>query len=230
MPAPAEILKEAHRLMRYIADLEARITAGPKALRSAQLALQKQEDVLKKAQEDIKQYKVKILERESAVKQQQQQIDKLDKTSVNNRKEYEAIKTEIASHQKSIKNLEDEALEFMGWIEEKQGQLPTLDKAVQQAKADLARVEKENQEKMGQYAAEQQRAKGELAELEKTLPPEVSQPYQRLVGVKGADALGGVQDRICTACYTEITHQMRNELLQGMFVSCKNCGRMLFIA
>ena len=54
--------------------------------------------------------------------------------------------------------------------------------------------------------------------------------YDRLVAVKGDRAMSLVQDRTCTACYTEITAQNQNDLLQERLVLCKNCGRILYLA
>lgn len=230
MAGPAEILKEAHRLMRYVNDLQGKITGGPKALKSAQNGVQKHEEALKKNQDEIKQYKVRIHEKEVSIKQMKQHIEKLEKTTVANKKEYDAILAEVATVKKSIAGLEDEILETMGWIDDKQARNPDLEKALAQAKAELARVEKENNEKLGRYVEEQQKARTELAEVEKTIPPAILPRYQQLVKALGVDALAGVQDRTCLACYTDITHQMRNELVSGQFVICKNCDRILYVA
>jgi len=229
MAEPAEILKEIHRLMRHVSDLDAKIKGGPRALKAAQGALARHEEALKKSLEEIKQHKVKINDKEVSIKQMQGHIEKLEKAAVGNKKEYDAVKVEVGTVQKAIRGLEDEILELMSWIEEKQGKTPELEKSVQQAKNDLARVEKENQERQGAYIEEQTRARAELAEVEKTTPPTIQSFYQRIVASRGAAAFAGVQDRTCTACYTEITHQMRNELVQGQFVTCKNCDCMLYI-
>jgi predicted nucleic acid-binding Zn-ribbon protein len=230
MSGPAEILKEAHRLMRYLSDLESKIAAGPRAARSAQLALGKQEETLKQLHDDLKHEKVKIHDKEVSVKQQQAHIDKLEKTPVTNKKEYDALKVEVATVQKSIRKLEDEILELMTSIEEKQGQLPELEKAVKDSKGDMSKVEQDNQEKLGRFAEERDKAKAELAELEKQVPPKMESLYTRLVAARGVEALAAVKDRNCLACHTEITQQMRQELLHGQFVVCKNCDRMLYLA
>jgi predicted nucleic acid-binding Zn-ribbon protein len=33
----------------------------------------------------------------------------------------------------------------------------------------------------------------------------------------------------CLACRTDVTAQMRNELLRGMFAVCRSCGRILYV-
>lgn len=230
MPGTAEILKEAHRLMRYVSELDAKLAGGPKSLRSAQLALKRHEDGLKAAQEELKHDKVHIHEKEVSVKQQQQHIEKLEKTSVSNKKEYDALRVEIANVQKSIRGVEDQILELMGAVEEKQTKIPALEKSIQQGKTDLAKIEKENAEKLGRYAAERETAKSQLAEVEKTIPPQIEPRYRQLVAARGVEAMAGVQNRNCLACYTEITQQMQQELVQGQFVVCKNCDRMLYLA
>jgi predicted nucleic acid-binding Zn-ribbon protein len=50
-----------------------------------------------------------------------------------------------------------------------------------------------------------------------------------VVGSLGADALAAVQNRTCSSCYTEITAQQYNELLQQQVVLCKACGRILYL-
>jgi predicted nucleic acid-binding Zn-ribbon protein len=50
-----------------------------------------------------------------------------------------------------------------------------------------------------------------------------------LVAAKGDSAMASVQDRTCSACYTEITAQSQNDLLQERLVFCKNCGRILYL-
>ncbi|MFO0964161.1 MAG: hypothetical protein U0793_01055 [Gemmataceae bacterium] len=230
MSGAAEILKEVHRLMRYISDLETKLAAGPKAARSAQLSLGKQEETLKTVHDELKHYKVRIHERETSIKQQQQHIEKLEKTSVSNKKEYDALRAEVATVQKSIRKLEDEILELMGAVEEKQAKIPELEKAVHQSKGAMSKVEQENQEKQGRYAQERDRAKAELAEVVKNVSPSIEPLFVRLTTARGHDAMAGVQDRTCLACYTEITQQMRQELVHGQFVVCKNCDRMLYLA
>ena len=62
------------------------------------------------------------------------------------------------------------------------------------------------------------------------LPEDVRALYDRLVAAKGDSAMASVQDRTCSACYTEITAQSQNDLLQERLVFCKNCGRILYLA
>ncbi len=229
MAAPAQILKDIHRLRRHIKDLEAKLEQGPKAHRAHQLKVVAAEEALAKAQDGIKHLKVEIHEKEVSVKAVRQNIEKLEKTSVNNKKEYDALRSEIATAQKSIVKLEDEMLEIMGTLEDKTKAIPEGEKALAKAKADAAQFEKEHQQRLDLWSSERDNALKQLAEVEATLAEDVRPHYDRLVTFKKADAISGVQGRICAACYTEVTPQMSNELQRGLFVICKNCGRMLYL-
>jgi predicted nucleic acid-binding Zn-ribbon protein len=49
------------------------------------------------------------------------------------------------------------------------------------------------------------------------------------MAARGADAMAAVENRTCTACYTEITAQNYHELILGQLVVCKSCGRILYL-
>jgi predicted nucleic acid-binding Zn-ribbon protein len=229
MATPAHILKDIHRLKRHIKDLEAKLEQGPKAHKAHQLKVAGAEEVLHKAQDGMKHLKVTIHEKEVSLKAAQQSIDKLEKTPVSNKKEYDALRAEVATAKASIRKLEDEVLEAMAELEDKTKLVPQAEKALQKAKDDAAQFDKDHKERLARWAAERQSALAQLAEVEATLPEDIRAHYDRLVSSKRADAISGVQGRICVTCYTEVTAQMSNELQRGLFVICKNCGRMLYM-
>jgi predicted nucleic acid-binding Zn-ribbon protein len=181
-----------------------------------------------KAQDGIKHLKVRIHEKEVSIKSAQQGIEKLEKTPISNKKEYDALRAEVATAKGSIGKLEDELLEAMGELEDKTRQIPEAEQALRKVKADAQQFEKDHQERLNRWSEERQSALRQLAEVEATIPDAVRAQYDRLVSNKWAEAISGVQNRICVTCYTEVTAQMSNELQRGLFVICKNCGRMLY--
>jgi predicted nucleic acid-binding Zn-ribbon protein len=229
MAAPAHILKDIHRLRRHIRDLEAKLEQGPKAHKAHQLKVAGAEEALHKAQDGMKQLKVKIHEKEVSVKAAQQSIEKLEKTPVSNKKEYDALRAEVATAKASISKLEDDMLEAMAELEDKTKLIPLNENALQKAKNDAAQFDKDHQERLQRWSTERQSALGQLAEVEALLPDDIRAHYGRLVSSKWADVISGVQGRTCVTCYTEVTPQMSNELQRGLFVICKNCGRMLYV-
>jgi predicted nucleic acid-binding Zn-ribbon protein len=228
MATPAQILKDIHRLKRHIKDLEAKLEQGPKAHKAHQLKVSGAEEVLHDAQEAVKHLKVKIHEKEVSIKASQQGIEKLEKTPVSNKKEYDALRIEVATANKSIRKLEDEILEAMAELEDKTKLIPETEKALQKAKADAAQFDKDHQERLTRWAEDRRTAFEQLGEVEATLPEDLRIIYDRMVGAKWADPISAVHGRICATCYTEVTPQMSNELQRGLFVICRVCGRMLY--
>ncbi|HZZ80666.1 MAG TPA: C4-type zinc ribbon domain-containing protein [Gemmataceae bacterium] len=231
MPGPAAILKQLHHLRQHAAELEERIASAPRQHTVQQKKLANQEDAFKAAQENLKRMQLDIREKEGSVKATQTQIKKYEKQldEAANKKEYDTLKSEIASEQAHISKLEDEILNLMGLVEEKTAQLPEAEKTAQKARADFAQFEKDHQERVTRFADEKARAIAELQAIEATLPADVKPQYDRLIAAKGTDSISGVNGRTCSACYTEVTPQMLNELKRDVFLLCKNCGRMLYL-
>ena len=54
--------------------------------------------------------------------------------------------------------------------------------------------------------------------------------YRRIVGRYGADALAACENASCLGCYTSLTPQMINDLINGEGLSfCLSCGRLLYL-
>jgi uncharacterized protein len=232
MPGPAVILREIHRLQRHAKDLQGRIEQQPRMLKAQQTTVARQEQALHEGQETIKHLKVTTHEKEVSLKTLNQQIAKHEKqlNEAASKKEYDALKSEIATGRNDVRRLEDEILDIMADTEERLAQLPQLNKAVQQAHDDLGQFERDSQARLRDLNEQIQLVQQQLADIEATLPIELRANYDRLVKARGEDALAAVVGRTCQACYTEITAQQSNELLREHLVACKSCGRLLYIA
>jgi predicted nucleic acid-binding Zn-ribbon protein len=224
-------MREIHRLRSYARDLQDRINRGPIQLRAHQGNVARQEEALLQGHEEIKKLKITIRDKEGTLKTKNQDIVKHEKqlNQAASKKEYDALKAEIASDRKAVSQLEDEILEAMGAVEEKTARLPEMEKAVKQAKADLAAYESESGARLAALAEERAKALRQLAEVEVTVPADVREVYERMTRKEGEDALAPVVNRTCATCYTEITAQGYNELLAEQFVQCKSCGRILYL-
>ncbi len=232
MPGPGPILREIHRLRRNIAELTSATENGPRQLKAQQNKIAKDEESVKKAQEIVKQSKVHIHEKEVSIKATQTEIAKHEKQlgEISTKKEYDALRSEIAKAKEGIRKIEDAILELMLESDEKAQVVPEAEKAVKKAKEDLVQFERDLAEKLQRYAAETTRAVEELKKVEATLPDDIKIHYDRLVNFKGEESIAGVEGQTCTACYTDVTAQMANELLRGAWVLCKSCGRILYSA
>ena len=225
------ILREIHRLRKNARDTRTRIDEGPQKLKAQQDRVVRQEESFKEAQEAIKRLKVQVREKEVTLRTKVQQVTKHEKqlNEAKGKKEYDALQAEIVAEKKAISELEDDILNDMAETEERTAGLPDLERAVKQSKEDAARQEQENQGRQASLMELLNTALENLKQVEGTLPEDARAMYQRLAAARGMDALSAIRGRTCTACYTEITAQNYNELLQDQFVICKSCGRIVYL-
>ena len=231
MSGPATLMREIHRLRRFTRDLQDQIDRLPRQAKAHQARIARQEELLKEAQEAVKKLKVAGHEKEVSLKTAHGQIAKYQKqlNEAASKKEYDALQAEIAAARATCQQLEDDILAGMAEGEERAAQVPELEKAVRQAKADLEAFERDSGARQAALTEERDRVLKQLAEVEATIPPDAREIYERLTRGRGEDALAAVVGRTCSACYTEITAQGSNELLAEKFVQCKSCGRILYL-
>jgi predicted nucleic acid-binding Zn-ribbon protein len=231
MPGSADILKELHRLRLFAGELQTQIDRGPTVLKNQQAKVTKQEQAHREGQETLKKLKITIHEKEVSLKAKTQQIDKhrLQLNSASSKKEYDALKHEIAHDEQASKLLEDEILTAMVEADEKTSLLPELEQALRKAKEDLAQFEKNHQTRMAELSTQLNQTHQDLKTAEDSLHEDIRPAYHRMIA-KGEDAMSAVHGHTCRACYTEITAQNYNDLLKGLFVQCKSCGRILYLA
>jgi predicted nucleic acid-binding Zn-ribbon protein len=226
------ILRELHRLRRHIKNLQDEIKRVPLQLRAQQAKLGRQEDEIKAAHDALNHLKVTIRENEVSLKQKHQQIVKWEGQlqGASSKKEYDALQHEIAAEKAKCGELEDAILADMAKSEEATAHIPELEKALKAGKDELARFDKTSRERVATLSEELKRAQAQLKEVEATLPPDIRPQYERLVGSMGEDALSLAKNNTCSACYTALTQQQSNDLLAGRLVTCKSCGRIVYLA
>jgi predicted nucleic acid-binding Zn-ribbon protein len=231
MPGPAVVFREIHRLRQNADQLQSEIDRLPKQQKAQQNKVARQEEIHKEAQDALKHLKVTILEKESALKTTHNLIAKHEKQLSESRvkKEYDALKAELAVERKKATELEDAILAGMSKIEEDSAKLPDLAANIKKAKDEAATFAKEMQSRETNLQEQFVKARKELEEVEKSLSEDVRTLYERLISSRGPDALAPVKDRNCVACYTSLTAQDYNNLLAERLVACKSCGRLLYL-
>ena len=132
MAGPAATLREIHRLRRHAKNLQSQIERSPVVIKGQQAKIVRQEELYHEAQDALKHLKVKVKEKEAELKTTYTQIAKHEKQLNESaaKKEYDALKAEIAEDRKKVLRLEDEILEGMAETDEQAAQLPEMDKAI----------------------------------------------------------------------------------------------------
>ena len=190
----------------------------------------RQEDAQRDNQDAIKKLKLSIGEKELGLKTANGQIAKYVKAmdTASNMKEMEALRTQVATVQAKVKELEDAVLADMAEIDERTTKLPELEKAVRQAREEYAKFEKGQSEKHADHQVQLKQTLDQLAQVEKQLPDNVRGQYERTIASMGSDGLACARNRICEACRTQITLQTHQDLQLHAFVFCSACGRILY--
>lgn len=235
MAGPAGIMRELHRLRRHAKDLQDQLERGPRLLKAHQAKAAAAEKALLDAKDGLKKLKVSISEKEGSLKSTQAQAAKYAKqlNEAANKKEMDALQSEIATAKKACQELEDAILEAMAAVDDQTAAIPKFEQGAKDAKAAVANFDKENAERMVRLKEQLKKAEAELAAVEKQLDaaePDVRAVYERGVKANGADALSAVKDKTCVACYTSITDQQYHNLKMENFFVCRNCGRILYLA
>lgn len=232
-PGPAATLRELHRLRRHAKNLEDEIERLPRMFKAQQTKVAQHEKVHKQTSDAITKLKLGIKDKEGKLKDTHLLMAKYEKqreaAASLGKKEYDALQIEIQHSKESAAKLENDIFGLMEEIDQLQVRLPEVEKTIAQAKKELAEWDKTVKERQGGLQVELEKARAQVKEVEPGLPEDIRQLYKRQVEGRGDDALSMVNGRTCVACYTEITAQMSNMLIQGLFVTCKSCGRILYL-
>ncbi|MFM7151629.1 MAG: zinc ribbon domain-containing protein [Gemmataceae bacterium] len=231
MSGDASLFREIHRLRSYLRDLQEEIDRIPLQRKAFQNKQAKAEKNLADEQETIKKLKIGITDREKQIKSKGDQIERYQRqqNESTSKKEYDAFNLEIAHAREAIGKLEDEILQAMAEVEERQARLPTHEKALSAAKAELVQFEAEIGPRKTFLDEQFQDATGKLKEAEKLVPAKLKAQYDRTIQSMGADGFALVRDMNCTECYTEINRTLELRLINDEFVVCPSCGRILYL-
>jgi uncharacterized protein len=235
MPEPqtvsTEILRTLHRIHRQLSDLNERLSRCPKRARAADANVAHRESLLAEAKKEDKDFRVSLDQKQLQLKSSEGKVKELHiklNTAQSNR-EYQALMEQIQAAEMANSVLADEILEDLEKVDEHK-------KKVAHAEADLAAARKKVGA-VGSEVAEQEpllradiaRLEAELKQSESALPPEVREPYKRVVNHLGENALAPVENQCCGGCNQQIPLNLCNKIMTNQPVFCKSCGRMLYM-
>ncbi|MCZ6485804.1 MAG: C4-type zinc ribbon domain-containing protein [Acidobacteria bacterium] len=150
---------------------------------------------------------------------------------VKTNREYQAMLHEIEGTGKEIEEKEDQMLEGMMAIEERE-------ELARQANEVYQREEKEVSEKRSKLERSATQAESEIAELQKhrrqlerEIPEGLNQQFQRIASVRNGVALAEAKDQSCQACHVKLRPQHFSEVKTNQkIMTCENCNRFLYYA
>src|SRR5262249_32971453 len=159
---------ELHRLRRHIASLQKEVNRTPLRIKAQATRLTRQEEELKAARDALQHVKVGIKENEVSLKEAHQHIAKLEGKPANNKKEYDALRNEVANERKKCGAIEQAILEGMIASDEQSARIPEFEKSLKAGKDELARYESAAKDRLATLSQELQQTQAQLKEVEAT--------------------------------------------------------------
>lgn len=231
MAETTHTLRDLHRIHIQLSDVRSRLERGPRQIRTEEAKIAHLEETLKQAKEEVKQTKLMVSKKELQLSERESKIldtrGKLNSCSSN--REYQTLLEQIAAHAQANEVLSDEILEGFERTKDLETAVRDCEQQLNRGRADLAQVKARVDEQKQMLESELARLNSLLSEAESQLPPDIRNDYLRVSKGRGEDTLAAVESGICQGCYQTITAQSYSELLQHRAVSCKSCGRLLYL-
>jgi predicted nucleic acid-binding Zn-ribbon protein len=209
---------------KLLADIPLQIDAGC-------TKLEEKKKILSNAKEELDALQKERKDLELAVQGENDHMAKAKTKlpAVKTNREYTAILSEVEAIKVKVSGLEDKELEIMEILEEKQKEVPGIEKRCNEedarfqeykAKKD-AELDRMKQE-LGVLVAKRENVSGQLDRV-------IMQRYEKVAGSRDGRAVVMLQGSICQGCFQQILPQMVIDVKIGESIQqCSNCIRFLY--
>jgi predicted nucleic acid-binding Zn-ribbon protein len=232
MPATADSLRDLHQLHQRARALRDRLSSGPKTLAARKAALLTRQAEMEGFRKALQDTKIQLKKHEHSLQGVETKIDdlKIKLNLVKKNEEYKALQNQIAHDNATKAKLEEEILLALDAIETKTAELAKLDADMKRFAGDIATLQQQIEDQALAQKDQLRELETAITEAEIAIPEDFRATYRRIVGRYGADALAACEDGACHGCYTAITAQMQNDLINGHSLCfCLSCGRLLYL-
>jgi uncharacterized protein len=225
------VLRVLHRIQRQLTDLRERLDRGPRQIRVAETHVQHCQAELDKTKAEDKAMRMAGDQKQLQLKSNEEKVKELRRklNGASSNREYQLLLEQIAADEMANSVLADEILEAMDKndafkhnVAEAEAALAAANQKVAELRAEVAKTEPGLKAEIAKFEAE-------LRQSEETLPSDIRDLYNRIVRQKGEDALAIIENQFCGGCNQQIPLNLCNKVLLGHPVSCKSCGRLLYL-
>jgi predicted nucleic acid-binding Zn-ribbon protein len=233
MSATADLLRDLHLLHQRAKALRDRLSSAPRTLAARRNALAARQADVEKARKAFQDAKVQLNKNEHVLKAQQVKIDehKVRLNQVKKNDEYKALQNQIAHDKSAMSKTEDEILQGYETVEAQAAALAKIEAEVRSFEQEVASLQAEIESHAAAHKAKLEELETAIVEAETSIPEEDRERYRRTVRQFGADALAACENGACLGCFTAVTTQMLNHLInRDQLMFCKSCGRLLYLA
>jgi hypothetical protein len=227
----AETLRTLHRIHRQLTDLKARLSRGPQVVRARRANVERLEAELARREAEVQSLASATNEKQGQLAAKEANMEKRRRQlrEASDNREYQAIRDEIAASKAANEVLEVEILEAMETLDAMNARVDAARHNAAKAREDAEKVAQQVAESEPVIRADIERLGQELQQHEADLPGEFRDLYHRSVRQRGEDALATIQGEFCEGCHQHVPVNMINDLMLNRPVSCKSCGRLLYL-
>ncbi|WP_337176817.1 C4-type zinc ribbon domain-containing protein [Paludisphaera sp.] len=233
MNATADALRDLHTLHQRAKALRDRLASAPRTLAARTAALAARAAEVEKLRKGVQDAQLSVKKGEHAIQTSQAKIDdlKVKLNLVKKNEEYKAIQNQIAHDQAAIGKNEDEVLQGYELVEARKAEMAAAEAELKAFSDEVDALKKTIEDQAAGQKAQLAELEAAIVAAEGHIPADVREQYKRTVRQLGADALAAVEGGVCLGCYTSVTPQMLNELInRDGLTFCKSCGRLLYFA
>jgi predicted nucleic acid-binding Zn-ribbon protein len=206
-------------------SLRETLTEHTEAVEDAKKRVEDAEAELHELKKEVDRIGLEIKGKEEQVQKDQ---DSLKQLSSN--KEYKAMLTQIEKDRADLSVLEDEALEAMTKVDQKQVDNKRVDEALKDAEADLKEEEAEVEKRVASSQEKVVGLEAKRKELASGVDPELLGQYNRLAGRGDGRVVVSARGGSCAGCNITLRAQMVSELMaDNEIICCTSCGRILYL-
>ncbi len=232
MPATAQNLRDLHTLHQRARALRDRLSSGPRTLAARQAAQAARQAELDASRKTLQDAKVRVQKLEHTLKAIESKIDdlKVKLNQVKKNDEYKALQNQIAHDNNARSKAEEDILVALEDVETRTAEIARQEADFKRTAAEVAALQQQLESQSAQHKDQLRELETAIKEAETAIPEVHRDHYRRIVARYGADALAACEDNSCHGCYTAVTPQMINELMNGEAqIFCLSCGRLLYL-
>ncbi|MCH2200968.1 MAG: hypothetical protein MK102_03295 [Fuerstiella sp.] len=229
----SQALQQLHHLLQQLEDAETMLAHGPRRVAAAKNKVTAAELVCEEHKNEIQTLRKTSDQKSLNLKSNEDMILKLNGrlNEASSNKEFDIIQAQLESERLASDALEDEVLSLLSKVDDAEVTLRAAEQDVRQLIERGQEIKADVQAKEPGVREEIERLNREITEAESAIPAGESRGnYERLRASMKSGALSELRKAFCLACNTKVIAQDCVRVKIGEFVTCRECGRILYSA
>ncbi len=226
----AQKLAKLHSVLIQLFDIRDKLKQGPLQVQRMQKQVNLQKENLSTLRDELMELRKGADVKSLQLKTNEAKISdlKIKLNAASSNRDFQIIKSQIEADEMANSVLEDEILEALDKVDNKQAEIAKLEESINSAEANQKQKAEEVKQEAVILQKEAIEVEALLVDAERVIPASSGDAYRRLVKTHQAEALASVENKVCTSCYTMLTSQELVNLNVGDVKFCRSCGRVIY--